>query len=106
MVLHGRPCGRVGHRRTHIVERPRRYRRGLSHVRASWVMSVRRAAIEDFVLCAGGEPFDLVFAVRVGALDGRLPEADRRALRRVAVVLAPGGRLFVDGGDPLREITP
>ncbi|MEV0665334.1 SAM-dependent methyltransferase [Actinomadura luteofluorescens] len=68
-------------------------------------MSVRRAAIEDFALGAGDEPFDIVFAVRVGALDGRHPEAGRRALRRVAAVLAPGGRLFIDGGDPLREIT-
>ena len=69
-------------------------------------MSVRRAAIEDFTLDAGEAPFDLVFAVRVGALDGRHPEAGRHALRRIAAVLAPGGRLFIDGGDPLREITP
>ncbi|WP_141576339.1 cyclopropane-fatty-acyl-phospholipid synthase family protein [Actinomadura sp. WMMA1423] len=68
-------------------------------------MSVRRAAIEDFTLDAGEAPFDLVFAVRVGALDGRHPEAGRRALQRIGAVLAPGGRLLIDGGDPLREIT-
>lgn len=71
---------------------------------ASGRMSVRRAAIEDFALQAGEAPFDLVFAVRVGALDGRHPEAGRRAVRRIAAVLAPGGRLLIDGGDPLREI--
>ncbi|WP_211258783.1 SAM-dependent methyltransferase [Spirillospora albida] len=67
-------------------------------------MSVRRAAIEDFALADGEAPFDLVFAVRVGALDGRHPEAGRRALPRIAAALAPGGRVFTDGGDPLREL--
>jgi hypothetical protein len=68
-------------------------------------MSVRQAAIEDFVLDPGDARFDLVFAVRVGALDGRHPEAGRRAVRRIAAVPAPGGRVFVDGGDPLRELS-
>ncbi|MFI0487280.1 SAM-dependent methyltransferase [Actinomadura sp. 9N215] len=71
---------------------------------ASGRMSVRRSAIEDFALEPGEAPFDLVFAVRVGALDGRHPEAGREALRRIAAVLAPGGRLLIDGGDPLREL--
>jgi hypothetical protein len=39
-----------------------------------------------------------------GARTGRHPEAGRRALERIAAALAPSGRLFVDGGDPLREI--
>lgn len=60
-------------------------------------MSVRRVAVEDFVLEPGEEPFDLVFAVRVGALDGRHPEAGRTAMRRIAAATAPGARLFVDG---------
>ena len=34
-------------------------------------MSVRCHALEDFVLEADEEPCDIVFAVRVGALDGR-----------------------------------
>ncbi|TDB77221.1 methyltransferase domain-containing protein [Actinomadura sp. KC216] len=71
---------------------------------ASGRMSVRQAAIEDFVLEPGEAPFDLAFAVRVGALDGRHPEAGRAAMRRIAAALAPGGRLFIDGGDPLREL--
>lgn len=71
---------------------------------ASGRMSVRRAAIEDFAPAPGEAPFDLAFAVRVGALDGRHPDAGRKAVRCIAAVLAPGGRLFIDGGDPLREI--
>lgn len=67
-------------------------------------MSVRQAAVEEFELAPGEAPFDLAFAVRVGALDGRHPELHARALRNIARALAPSGRLFVDGGDPLREI--
>ncbi len=60
-------------------------------------MSVRQVAIEDFVPEPGEGPFDLVFAVRVGALDGRHPGAGRQAMRRIAAATAPGARLFVDG---------
>jgi cyclopropane fatty-acyl-phospholipid synthase-like methyltransferase len=67
-------------------------------------MSVRRVAAEDLELLPGEEPFDLAFAVRVGALDGRHPEAGERARRRIAAALTNDGRLFVDGGDPLREV--
>jgi hypothetical protein len=38
-----------------------------------------------------------VFAARVGALDGRHPDAGRKALARIAAALAPDGRLYVDG---------
>jgi cyclopropane fatty-acyl-phospholipid synthase-like methyltransferase len=72
---------------------------------ASGRMDVRQAAAEDFTLQAGEQPYDLVFAVRVGALDGRHPEAGERALQRIALATTPGARLFVDGGDPLRELT-
>jgi len=34
-------------------------------------MEVRQVAAEEFVLQPGEAPYDLVFAVRVGALDGR-----------------------------------
>ncbi|UBU08966.1 SAM-dependent methyltransferase [Nonomuraea gerenzanensis] len=67
-------------------------------------MSVRQVAGEDFALLPGEEPFDLVFALRVGALDGRHPDAGRRLLRRIASATRPGARLFIDGGDPLREL--
>ena len=67
-------------------------------------LSVRRVAAEDLVLRPDEARYDVAFAVRVGALDGRFPEAGVQALRRLAGALVPGGRVFVDGGDPLREL--
>ena len=64
----------------------------------------RHAAAEDLVLEPGEQPYDLVFAFRVGALDGRHPELGARVLERLAAVTTPGARLYVDGGDPLREV--
>lgn len=46
----------------------------------------------------------LQFAVRVGVLDGRHPAARAQALDRITRALVPGGRLFIDGGDPLQEV--
>ena len=60
-------------------------------------LRVRCVAAEELVLLPGDEPFDLVFAVRVGALDGRHPELGARVLERLREVCAPGARLFVDG---------
>jgi cyclopropane fatty-acyl-phospholipid synthase-like methyltransferase len=71
---------------------------------ASDRMSVRQVAIEDFTLLPDEEPFDLVFAIRVGALDGRHPEAGHQAMRRIAAATGPGARLLIDGGQPLREL--
>ncbi|MFI6412824.1 SAM-dependent methyltransferase [Streptomyces sp. NPDC050585] len=71
---------------------------------ASGRLTVRLCAAEEFVPEPGEGPFDLVFAFRVGALDGRHPEAGRLVMARVAAALAPGGRVFTDGGDPLREL--
>jgi hypothetical protein len=68
-------------------------------------LSFRQADIEDFQLEPGEAPYDIALAVRVGALDGRYPEAGERAMRRLTAALKPGGRLFIDGGDPLREIS-
>lgn len=45
---------------------------------ASGRLSARQAAIEEFTLLRGEEPFDLVFAIRIGALDGRHPKPNRR----------------------------
>ena len=71
---------------------------------ASGRMGVRQAAVESFTLETGEAPFDVVFAIRVGALDGRQPRAGREALARIRAALAPGGRVFIDGGDPLLEL--
>jgi SAM-dependent methyltransferase len=73
--------------------------------RMSGRLGFRRVAAEEFVLDAGEEPFDLVFAVRVGALDGRHPGAGQEVLRRIAEATTSTARLFIDGGDPLRELS-
>ncbi len=67
-------------------------------------LSTRRSAAEDFVLDPGEDRYDLAFAVRVGAFDGRHPASGTQALERLGHALVPGGRLFIDGGDPLQEI--
>lgn len=67
-------------------------------------LELRHVAVEDFELEPGEAPFDLAFAVRVGALDGRHPELEARALDRIAAALTRRGKLFVDGGDPLRVV--
>jgi protein-L-isoaspartate O-methyltransferase len=67
-------------------------------------LSLRQVAAEDFELQAGEAPYDIAFAVRVGALDGRHPDLEQRARRQIAAALTPTGRLFIDGGDPLREL--
>ena len=69
-------------------------------------LSFRRVAAEDLRLFPGEARYDIAFAVRVGALDGRHPEAGEHVLARLRDALKPGGRLFIDGGDPLREIDP
>lgn len=68
------------------------------------LLSTRQADVAEFGLLPDEAPFDLAFAVRVGALDGRHPAAGARAIPRIAAALAPGGRLFIDGGNPLREL--
>ena len=60
--------------------------------------------IEDFALPEKEQLYDFAFAVRVGALDGRHPELEQRALHNIARALRPNGKLFIDGGDPLKEI--
>jgi SAM-dependent methyltransferase len=67
-------------------------------------LGFRCVAVEDFELEAGEPPFNLAVAIRVGALDGRHPELEREARARIARALRPGGRLLIDGGDPMREI--
>ncbi|WP_033294768.1 SAM-dependent methyltransferase [Amycolatopsis jejuensis] len=61
------------------------------------LLSVRHTAAEEFALRQGEPLFDLAFAVRVGAFDGRYPEAGVRARDRVRQALVEGGRFFVDG---------
>ena len=67
-------------------------------------LRVRHVAAEEMVLEPGEQPYDLVYAFRVGALDGRHPALGTRVLERLAAVPTPDARLYVDGGDPLREV--
>ncbi|SNS99501.1 Methyltransferase domain-containing protein [Sphingomonas laterariae] len=71
---------------------------------ASGQLTFRSIAIEDFALAAGEPPFDLAFAFRVGAFDGRHPERFDVAIGRLRAALAPGAPFFIDGGAPLRAI--
>ena len=68
-------------------------------------LTVLHADVEDFSLPSGVQRFDLAFACRVGALDGRHPSSYEAALACIARALTPAGRLFTDTGDPLRELT-
>jgi len=71
---------------------------------ATGKLEYRCVAIEDLVLGKDERPYDLAFAIRVGALDGRHPAAGVAALSRLRQALVKGGRVFIDGGDPLKEV--
>jgi cyclopropane fatty-acyl-phospholipid synthase-like methyltransferase len=70
-------------------------RRAGAELIAAGRLDVRHVAIEDFVREPDEPPFDVVFAVRVGALDGRHPGSG--AWDRIRAALAPGGQVIVDG---------
>jgi SAM-dependent methyltransferase len=72
---------------------------------ASGRLHFRCVAVEDLELEKDERPYDLAFAVRVGALDGRHPEAGQVARERIRRALVKGGRVYIDGGDPLRELS-
>ncbi|QQR39182.1 SAM-dependent methyltransferase [Devosia rhizoryzae] len=65
-------------------------------------IAFRQVAIEDFVLDPNDGLFDLAFAMRVGALDGRHPELQELAMRRIKVALKPDGLLFIDDAPAVR----
>jgi cyclopropane fatty-acyl-phospholipid synthase-like methyltransferase len=71
---------------------------------AAGTLSFRQSPAETFALAKGEEPFDLAVAIRVGALDGRHPDAGILARAAIKAALKPGGKLYIDGGDPLREV--
>lgn len=70
----------------------------------SSTLRFRCVSIEDFELEAGEPAYDIAFAIRVGALDGRHPESEAQAKGRIKAALGRGGRFFIDGGQPLLEI--
>lgn len=71
---------------------------------ASGRLSFRLAAIEEFELGDQEEKFDLAFAIRVGALDGRHPELEQKAIRQIKRALKENGKLYIDGGDLLKSV--
>lgn len=68
-------------------------------------LSFRQVAIENFTLEPKEEQFDIAIAVRVGALDGRHPEVEKQALLNISKALTRTGKLYIDGGNPLKEIS-
>lgn len=68
-------------------------------------LSFRQVAIENFGLETNEMLFDIVIAVRVGALDGRRPEIEKQALHKISKALTKEGKLFIDSGNPLKEIS-
>lgn len=79
-------------------------RSGAAGPRCGAMLEFQQCAAEDFDLAHGSAPFDLAVAIRVGALDGRHPTAGILVRQRISAALVPGGRLYIDGGDPLREL--
>lgn len=71
---------------------------------AAGTLSFRQSEAESFALAEREEPFDFAVAIRVGALDGRHPEAGILARTAIKAALKPGGKLYIDGGNPLREV--
>jgi SAM-dependent methyltransferase len=71
---------------------------------ASGRLGFRVSSVEEFRLEPNEEPYDIAFAVRVGALDGRHPRLEQAAMLQITRALRKGGRLFLDGGSPLREV--
>jgi SAM-dependent methyltransferase len=101
-------AGRIGDGHILVIDRSAagvaRTERNAATEIAAGRLSVRHVAAEDFGLLPGEPPFDLAFAVRVGALDGRHPQAGVRARKRIAAALTPTGQLFIDDRNRLRPV--
>lgn len=99
---------RVGSGHVHAIDRsPKAITMAIAGSQAEITtgrLSFQQVAVEDFELEEGDAPFDLAFAIRVGALDGRHPELARPALRRVIAALTPAGRLLIDHGNTMTDI--
>ena len=67
-------------------------------------LAFRQSSAEAFALDEGEEAFDLAFAVRVGAFDGRHPRAGAQAKQRLKLVLKSGAPFYIDG-NPIRRVS-
>ena len=77
-------------------------RAGSTAEMATGRLEFRESRVEDFALEPGEERFDLAFAMRVGALDGRHTELEAQAMARLKAALKDEGLLFIDGNKPCR----
>lgn len=68
-------------------------------------LTFRQMAVEKLELGKDEELYDIAFAVRVGALDGRHPKIGQFAFPRIAKALKQNGKLYIDGGNHLQEIS-
>lgn len=98
---------RIGNGHVLAIDRsPKAIQQAISSSRAeieTGKLSYRQVAIAEFELGPNEERFDIAIAVRVGALDGRHPEIEKLSLLKIAKVLTSTGKLFIDGGDPIKE---
>ncbi len=69
-------------------------------------LSFRESSAAAFALRPGEKPYDLAVAIRVGALDGRHPEDAAASYKAIRAALVADGKLWIDGGDPLRAFSP
>lgn len=67
-------------------------------------LTARCCSAEELTLDNDEAPYDLAFAFRVGAFDGRHPEVAQQALAAVRAALVPHGRLYIDRGTELVEV--
>ena len=100
---------RIGDGHVHGIDRsPRAIAQAVAQSRREMEtgrLSFQQVSVEDLRLPDGEPPFDLAFAVRVGALDGRHPDVGQRALPRLVNALTPTGLLLVGDG-PLMTPLP
>lgn len=68
-------------------------------------LSFRQVTIEKFELETNEKKYEIAVAVRLGALDGRHPKIEKQSLLNIAKALTKNGKLFIDGGNPLKEIS-
>lgn len=96
-------CRRIGHGRVVAIDRSAtaiRIAEQASRVECeAGLLELHAVSIEDFALSDTEPRFDLAFAQRVGALDGRHP-ADA-ARERLKAALKPDAFLFVEGAAPI-----
>jgi SAM-dependent methyltransferase len=96
-------CHRIGHGHVVAIDRSATAIRIAAQASRAeceaGLLVFRHAAIEDFTLTDDEPRFDLAFAQRVGALDGRHPP--HAARKRLKAALTPDAFLFVEGAAPI-----